>query len=224
MIRKAVSAAARLALVAILIMPSPATAQPCSGCGCRGGPGYRGPNGRCVGWSDIGRVCGSPPTTRCTADRPNAGAEEAAKLGAKAIEASKPKVYQLANPGRIEVLPVNPDVTQGTIQATICVQGWTKTIRPPYPVSDAIKVRRLRAIGLTEADKSRFQLDHRIPLSLGGAPTDPRNFELEPWEEAERKDAVETCLSRAVCSGRITLDEARRRIWADWRAASKACE
>jgi hypothetical protein len=69
----------------------PDGAQACSGCGCRGGPGYRGPNGRCVSWSDIGRTCGDPPSTRCLPEGPNAGAEEAAKLGAKAIEASKPK-------------------------------------------------------------------------------------------------------------------------------------
>jgi hypothetical protein len=130
----------------------------------------------------------------------------------------------LASPGRAEVLPVNPDVSQATIQATICVPGWTKTVRPPYPVSNAIKIEKLGAMGLTEADKSRFQLDHRIPLALGGASADPRNFQLEPWEEAGRKDVIEVCLARAVCSGRITLDEARRRIWADWRAAAKACE
>ena len=41
---------------------------------------------------------------------------------------------------------------------------------------------------------------------------------------AGEKDAVEACLSRAVCAGEILLDEARRRIWSDWRAAGKACE
>jgi hypothetical protein len=51
-------------------------------CGSRGGPGYRGPNGRCVGWADIGRTCGSPPTTRCTAEGAAIGAEEAAAAGA----------------------------------------------------------------------------------------------------------------------------------------------
>ena len=54
----------------------------CSGCGCRGGPGYRGPDGNCVSWKTIGRVCGSPPTLSCSAEGPNAGAEEAAALGA----------------------------------------------------------------------------------------------------------------------------------------------
>jgi len=29
--------------------------------GDRGGPGYRGPSGRCVGWADIGKTCGNPP-------------------------------------------------------------------------------------------------------------------------------------------------------------------
>ena len=32
-------------------------------CGDRGGPGYRGPNGQCVSWVSVGKVCGCPPTT-----------------------------------------------------------------------------------------------------------------------------------------------------------------
>ena len=121
-------------------------------------------------------------------------------------------------------LPLNPDVTQETIDATICVRGWTKTVvRPPFAATNAIKVAKLRERGLTEADKSRFELDHVIPLALGGAPDDPRNLRLEPWSEADRKDGVEACLARAVCDGRISLSEARRRIWKDWRGAAKAC-
>lgn len=46
----------------------------CTGCGCKGGPGYRGPNGQCVGYAQLARVCGTPPTTRCTfEDAPNTG-------------------------------------------------------------------------------------------------------------------------------------------------------
>lgn len=41
----------------------PATA--CTGCGCRGGPGYRGPDGRCVGFASLKSICGDPPETRC---------------------------------------------------------------------------------------------------------------------------------------------------------------
>jgi hypothetical protein len=62
-------------------------ASPAHGaCGDRGGPGYRGPSGRCVGWADIGRTCGSPPTTRCTAERTSDGADAAADYGQKAID------------------------------------------------------------------------------------------------------------------------------------------
>ena len=37
----------------------------CQGCGCKGGPGYRGPDGRCVGYADILSKCGPPPHARC---------------------------------------------------------------------------------------------------------------------------------------------------------------
>jgi hypothetical protein len=37
-------------------------------CGSRIGPGWRGPDGRCVGRKNLNRVCGVPPETRCTAE------------------------------------------------------------------------------------------------------------------------------------------------------------
>jgi hypothetical protein len=37
-------------------------------CGSRGGPGWRGPDGRCVGRKNLNRVCGVPPETRCRAE------------------------------------------------------------------------------------------------------------------------------------------------------------
>jgi hypothetical protein len=40
----------------------------CTGCGCRGGPGWRSKRtGQCVGWDDLTRECGNPPNSdRCT--------------------------------------------------------------------------------------------------------------------------------------------------------------
>ena len=46
---------------------------------------------------------------------------------------------------------------------------------------------------------------------LGGHPTDPRNLWPEPRPHAEEVDTVENDLNRLVCSGKITLAEARRR-------------
>jgi hypothetical protein len=72
--------------VALLVASAPVA---WSACGDRGGPGYRAADGRCVGWADIGRSCGSPPTKRCTPENVASGADEAARLGTK-IEALRP--------------------------------------------------------------------------------------------------------------------------------------
>lgn len=54
----------------------------CHGCGCKGGPGYRGPSGNCVGWDRLNDVCGSPPTRRCAAENIAPSAEEVAEAEA----------------------------------------------------------------------------------------------------------------------------------------------
>ena len=38
----------------------------CHGCGCKGGPGWRGQNGQCVSHANLTKDCGLPPSTRCT--------------------------------------------------------------------------------------------------------------------------------------------------------------
>jgi hypothetical protein len=42
---------------------------------------------------------------------------------------------------------LNPDVTQATIGSTICVRGWTRTIRPPRQYTSAMKRQQLREFG-----------------------------------------------------------------------------
>ena len=56
----------------------------CSGCGCAGGPGYRAPNGSCVGFRNLARVCGTPPTQRCSF-------ENAPGTGDNAVCAMRPR-------------------------------------------------------------------------------------------------------------------------------------
>lgn len=69
---------ALIAVSAFALIPSAAFAT----CGERGGPGYRGPDGKCVGWANLRKVCGSPPSTSCTPEMVANGAEAAA--GARA--------------------------------------------------------------------------------------------------------------------------------------------
>jgi hypothetical protein len=37
----------------------------CSGCGCKGGPGWRGPDGACVPRASLAQVCGTPAGAPC---------------------------------------------------------------------------------------------------------------------------------------------------------------
>jgi hypothetical protein len=118
---------------------------------------------------------------------------------------------------------INPAVTQDTIYSTICVRGWTRTVRPPVSYTERLKREQVSA----GARLSAYEEDHLIPLALGGAPYDPRNLWAEPrypangWT-ARKKDWLEGRLAREVCDGRISLDAARRAIATDWHAAYRA--
>ena len=116
---------------------------------------------------------------------------------------------------------INPNVTQANIGQTICVPGWTKTIRPPTSYTNKLKYRQMQdgALPLSARD---YELDHLIPLSIGGHPTSPDNLWPQPWKGeygAHRKDVLENVLHRLVCSGKLPLADARRAIAGDWKAA-----
>jgi hypothetical protein len=86
---------------------------------------------------------------------------------------------------------VNPDVTQDNIGETICVSGWTKTIRPPAGYTNKLKLRQMAAAGLGGAP-SDYEEDHLISLEIGGNPTNPANLWPQLWNGtwgAHRKDA-----------------------------------
>jgi len=105
---------------------------------------------------------------------------------------------------------LNRDVTQATIHTTICVQGWTQTVRPPWSYTHALEVRQLREYGRSGSTRD-YQEDHFISLELGGAPRDPRNLWPEPLPRAHAVDRIENQLREQVCSGRLPLAEAQRR-------------
>jgi hypothetical protein len=66
------------------------------------------------------------------------------------------------------------------------------------------------------------KFDHVIPLALGGHPRKLDNLALQPWDGddgAKRKDRIEVKLQCLVCSGQVSLADARREIIEDWQAA-----
>ena len=111
-------------------------------------------------------------------------------------------------------------MTQTTIDQTICVSGWTATIRPSTSYTNGLKL--IRRLGLPDSDLTKYELDHFVPLALGGHPSSVDNLWLQLWEGeqgAKKKDQLEATLHRMVCRGQISLDQARREIAADWSKA-----
>jgi hypothetical protein len=120
---------------------------------------------------------------------------------------------------------LNPDVTQDTIDSTICVSGWTATVRPPVSYTNALKVQQIAEYGYSDTSTSDYEEDHFIPLELGGAPRDPANLWPEPRYDtgtgytSADKDAVENKLKTAVCDGTVQLADAQNAIATDWTTA-----
>jgi hypothetical protein len=119
---------------------------------------------------------------------------------------------------------INEDVTQANIQQTICVPGWTATVRPSPSYTNVVKAKLLREQRLPQSDAPKYELDHLIPLALGGHPHKPENLWLQPLDGewgARVKDRLEVKLKMMVCAGKITLERARLAIATDWIAAFK---
>ena len=115
---------------------------------------------------------------------------------------------------------LNPDVTQANIGSTICVPGWTKTVRPPTSYTNATKRRLLLHQGIPLSHAGLYELDHVVPLANGGAPRDLKNLRLQAWagaDGAHAKDVIERKMQRAVCAGRSTLAAARACMASDFR-------
>ena len=120
----------------------------------------------------------------------------------------------------------NPKVTQATIKSTICVSGYTSSIRPPTNITNREKQANAKSYGYT-GPLSDAEYDHMISLQLGGDPNDPRNLWVEPPSPGHKpgtgvnndKDPVENKLKSAICSGKVTLAAAQEAITTDWTTA-----
>ncbi len=193
-----------LALVTAII------AAGCSGSGVQGGVGTTAS----AATVDTGAPAAPVP----------AGSAPVATVGAPATPAAVPRLPGEPDPS-LTPGAVNPDVTQATIGSTICVSGWTKTVRPPVTYTNKLKVGQIAEYGYADADPRLYEEDHLIALELGGSPTDPANLWPEPWSitlpdgrdaGAHAKDRLENSLHRAVCSGSMTLAAAQAEIRGSW--------
>jgi len=109
---------------------------------------------------------------------------------------------------------IDPRVTQGDIHSTICVSGYTDTVRPPVSYTAPLESELIHSYDLS-LGPSQTELDHLVSLELGGAPADVRNLWPEPYagrRGSYNKDEFENRLHAEVCAGAITLAKAQAEI------------
>ncbi len=185
----------------------------------------------------------APPASTASA-APLAASPNAALASEPPVEPPSPAATSAATPrsspshtsGRLPGEPnqsltpgaVNPAVTPSTIRSTICVSGWTSTVRPPSSYTTSLKRRQIAQYGYRDTRLADYEEDHLIPLELGGAPRDPANLWPEPYTVklpdgtavgARVKDQLENRLRELVCDGRMGLATAQHLIATDWIAA-----
>jgi hypothetical protein len=118
-------------------------------------------------------------------------------------------------------------VTQDNIKTTICVTHYTKRpgIRAPVSETEPVKRAAMRAYGEAPVDIKTTELDHLVPLEVGGS-NDASNLWPQPSDllghnppYANTKDGVESALHAAVCSGKARLVDAQNAIATNWTTA-----
>jgi len=119
---------------------------------------------------------------------------------------------------------IDPYITQQNIHQTVCIKGYTKTIRPPAHYTNKLKKRQIREYGYEDRNPKHYEEDHLIALSIGGDPRDPHNLWPEPrrseWNAA-KKDQLEFVLYKMVCRNEISLAEAQHEMGTNWIEAWK---
>jgi hypothetical protein len=114
---------------------------------------------------------------------------------------------------------IDPSVTQENIHQTVCVKGYTKSVRPPASYTNKLKKKQIRQYHYADTNPKDYEEDHLIPLNIGGNPTDERNLWPEPrkseWNAA-KEDQLEFALYKAVCKGKVSLKEAQDAYQVNW--------
>ncbi|SDH44288.1 hypothetical protein SAMN04487926_104439 [Paraburkholderia steynii] len=112
-------------------------------------------------------------------------------------------------------------VSQQNIATTICRPGYADTVSPPFDDMMELKDRLLAERGIDAGHGTRYALDRRVPIVLGGSPDAQDNLDLLPWgghKGERRKELLTAKLKRCVCEGRMSLTDAQAAIAGNWSA------
>ena len=117
---------------------------------------------------------------------------------------------------------VSDEVTQASLQRTICSPGWLGAARAPAAFVESQKARLLKEQGVPPSDAGRYRLDHLIPVAIGGHARKRENLWLQPlaskWD-VHAKDRLGVKLNAMVCRGEVPLKAAQDAVRTDWKLA-----
>jgi hypothetical protein len=118
----------------------------------------------------------------------------------------------------------DPTLTSGAVRTTDVVEICSTPTSTLRHWNRDRTDRIMAEYGRPTGPRPNYEIDHLIPLCLGGADADanlwpePRRS-IEPEFNAERKDALERRLCQMVCAGELDAAEAQAEIRDDWTAS-----
>lgn len=121
-------------------------------------------------------------------------------------------------------MALNPDVKQSTIDKTICVSGYTKTVRPSVTYTNGVKRKLMKAQGIPPSDAGLWELDHLVALGSGGHPRSLNNLVLQKFagpDGALVKDKFELRMQKKICARKIPLAVVQSCMYNDWQACNR---
>ena len=117
---------------------------------------------------------------------------------------------------------LTPGDTLPVTLADIQVKGYSAKVRN-VPVS--VKREVYASYGIAHWNKGEYEVDHLIPLSLGGSNSKknlwPESYLTEPWN-AHVKDQLEYKLLVLVRAGKVDMHQAQAEIARDWITATRS--
>jgi hypothetical protein len=122
--------------------------------------------------------------------------------------------------GRLPDRACTPGLVATTNADKVCTPGYSGRVRN---VSESTKRRVYARYGIRRHSAGQYEVDHLIPLELGGS-NSIRNLFAEaaqPKPGFHEKDRLENRLHALVCAGRLGIRTAQKAIATNWLKAYK---
>ena len=131
-------------------------------------------------------------------------------------------VIPLAGATALERAPLpDPALTPGAIETSDIGFICSHITKDRRRVSKGKKNRVFAAYGIEQADRSLYNVDHLVPLDIGGS-----NEERNLWPQLERdakfKDQCERKVGGLICSNQLDITVAQAGFAKDWTAFCSA--